>query len=186
LEKYIVGIDVGTSAVKVGVFNCYGEIAAYEKKEYPTESPKSNYAEQNPELWWSAVNNCIIKIFKKNKIPPNFVKAIGVTGQTRTQVFVNYKGEPLRPAIIWQDRRSFNEAKWINRKFSKKDIIHYLGYQPPIDFSFPSARLLWVKNHECRIFEKTYKVLQPKDYINYKLTSNLSSDISSSFGLINI
>jgi len=171
-------MDIGSSSVKIALFDLNGKVIHFKEKAY------KSLPEQDPYIWWKSIKD-IINDFKKHK-EFNEIGAIGVTGQTRGQIFLDKKGNPLRKAILWLDKRATKEAKELNNLIPSKKRKSIWGYVPKIDPSFPLSRLVWIKRNEPDILKKTYKVLQPKDFINYMLTNRWGTDLEGGLGWFNI
>jgi len=186
MAEVLLGIDVGTTSCKVGVYDLKGNMVAQASHSYPTYQPASHEIEQNPEDWWKAVKMAIGEIRQKSKAKMSSIVGIGLSGQTPTQVFVDRKGKILRPAIIWRDTRSGEEARWLRRVIGKKRMEKFLGMDLPIEPNWPPARLLWLKKHEPQTLKRTFKILQAKDFIGYKLTGRFFSDRWCSKGMVNL
>ena len=103
MSEVLLGIDVGTTSCKVGLYDLKGNMVAQASHSYPTYQPAPHEIEQNPEDWWKAVKMAIGEIRRKSKVKMSSIVGIGLSGHTPTQVFVDRKGKILRPAIIWRD-----------------------------------------------------------------------------------
>jgi len=186
MAEVLLGIDIGTTSCKVGLYDLKGNMVAQTSKSYPTYQPAPHEIEQNPEDWWEAVEMAIGQIRRRPKVKMSSIIGIGLSGQTPTQVFVDRKGKILRRAIIWRDTRSVEEARWIRRVIGKRRMEKFLGMDLPIQPNWPPARLLWLKKHEPQILNRTFKILQAKDFIGYKLTGCFFSDRWCSKGMVNL
>jgi len=186
MAEVLLGIDIGTTSCKVGLYDLKGNMVDQAFKSYPTYQPAPREIEQNPEDWWKAVKMAIGQLRHRSKAKMSSIVGIGLSGQTPTQVFVDRKGKILRPAIIWRDTRSVKEARWIRKVIGKRRMEKFLGMDLPIQPNWPPARLLWLKKHEPQILNKTFKILQAKDFIGYKLTGCFFSDRWCSKGMVNL
>ncbi len=186
MKKFLLGIDLGTSAVKTAIIDLSGNILNLKKYEYKTNRPHHEWAEQNPSDWWEGIKTCIKDILKESEISSDKIAAIGTCGQAPGLVVINKEGEALMPAWIWQDRRAWREAVYLKNKFSNNELKHYLGCVPKFSSSLTPSRIVWLKNNQKEILDNSYKILQPKEYINFLLTGEFATDINSAFGLINI
>ncbi len=175
IETLLLGIDIGTSSCKTCVISADGKIIATAKSDYPLYIDGNRY-EQNAEDYWQGTLLTLQKIEAEKPGLLASVRAIGVIGQTSTEIFVDENGAPLRPAIIWKDTRAVAEAEMIKRDFGEEKLLKLLGVPVPISANWAASRLLWVSKNEPEVAKKTYKILQPKDYINYKLTGKYFSD----------
>ncbi|AEH50261.1 xylulokinase [Pseudothermotoga thermarum] len=171
------GIDVGTTSVKLIVFDWEGNIVFRQSQELPISSPKPGWYEQNPEDWWAAVKVLLSKL-AKTKIEP---KIIGLTGQMHSLVLVDKAGNVLRPAILWNDQRCYLETKILTDQLGgEKVVIERLGN--PILTGFTAPKLLWVKNNEPEVYKKASTFMLPKDFIAWKLTGKICTEPSDASG----
>lgn len=176
--NYYIGIDIGTSSVRTLITDEQGKIKALASKEYPIYIPKENFAEQEPEYWWNSTVETIRKTLSKlDNI--NNIKAIGLSGQMHGLVAMgknNNKYFTIRKSIIWCDGRTSEEIEYINSKVGKEKIIEIT--HGPIAAGFQTASILWIKKNEPDIYENIYKIILPKDYIRFKLTGEIATDIT--------
>lgn len=175
-----IGIDVGTTSVKAGLMDQSGQTLAYFSKSYPTKRFDGVRVEQNPDDWVGAIEAAFAKF--ANKI--SGVAAIGLCSQVNTHVFVDSSGNPLEPAIVWQDGRAQDEAAELDSKVSEAQRIAWWGAPMPIDASHALSRMLWVARHRPDIWERTAWVMLPKDYCIFKLTGQVATDALSNVGLV--
>lgn len=172
--NYYLGIDIGTSSTKAVCFDTNGHAVASASKDYELYVPKPGYAEEDPEDWFDAVCTVIRTLASTYRI-----KGIGLSGQMHGLVLLDRNDTVLRPSIIWCDNRATEEAKEIQRRLPGKiKKITKNEVQP----AFTLAKLLWVQNHEKKIYEQIDKVLLPKDYIAYRLTDTFKTEYSDASG----
>jgi xylulokinase len=176
------GIDLGTSSVKIIVMNDEGQVIASVSKEYDVSYPKAGWAEQNPEDWWTATRDGIREIVKASNIDGTSIKGIGFSGQMHGLVLLDKDGMVLRPAILWCDQRTQEECDYLNSEIGQDKISLYTGNMALTGFTAP--KLLWVRKHEEEIFHKIAHVLLPKDYIRYKLIGQFATDVSDASGML--
>lgn len=177
---YSLGIDLGTSGVKIVLVTIEGEIVKEVLKTYPIYYPKSGWAEQNPEDWWHSVKEGIKEILAD--VGSSQIIGIGVSGQMHGLVLIDKHGDSLLPCILWNDQRSYKETEYLNHEIGKNRLIDLTG-----NIAFPgftAPKLLWVQNNYPHLFEKTKYICLPKDYINYKLTGQLFTDVSDASGTL--
>jgi xylulokinase len=173
---YLMGIDIGTSSVKVLVIDYLGRVISKSSAEYPIKSPLEDYAEQDPEDWWRVTKFSIKESLKKSNISPSEISAIGLSGQMHGTVLIDRDGKPLRNAIIWLDKRSVKQCDRFYEKAGREKVLEITGN--PLMPGFMGPTLLWIKENEPHIFNRIFKVLPPKDYVKFKLTGSLSTDFS--------
>ncbi len=160
-KEFLMGIDVGTTALKVGVFDFDGNLIAESKGRYKLFSKHPTWGEENPEDWWSTLVDVSKRI--KNEHLQN-VKGICVGGQHPTLVSLDERGKPVKLAIIWMDRRAVCEAKALSEK---------LGIR--LDPSDLLPKIMWIKNNEKEKYERVKWFMQSIGYIDYKLTDSPTS-----------
>jgi len=175
-NNYLLGIDVGTSSCKTAFFGIDGRIVAKNSRNYLTSYPQEEWAEQDATQWWKAVTLNIREILEKSKIKPSRICAIGVSSQGSVVLPVDRKGQALRPAMIWMDRRSTMQCNWIKHKVGQDTIYQINGNH--IDPSNMAPKILWLKENEPSIYQSTYKFMHANGYIIHKLTGKFSVDIS--------
>lgn len=175
-----IGVDLGTSAVKLILMEADGTIKNVVSKEYPLYFPKPGWSEQKPEDWWEGVTEGIkelTKDFDKSK-----VAGISFGGQMHGLVILDEQDQVIRPAILWNDGRTGKETNYLNEVIGKDKLS---AYTANIAFAgFTAPKLLWVKANEPKLFEKINKVMLPKDYIAYKLSGVHCSDYSDASGML--
>ncbi|HHV62516.1 MAG TPA: xylulokinase [Firmicutes bacterium] len=179
---YLLGIDLGTSSVRVILIDTDGNILGLAGEEYPILIPKPDYAEQDPGAWWDATKRTIRRVLVKAGIDPRNIKGIGLSGQMHGTVFVDEAGCPLRPAIIWPDKRSARECQELNEKVGMERLYRIAGLPTATGFMAPSV--FWVKHNEPDIIRGASKVLLPKDYIRLKLTGKMATDVTDATGTL--
>lgn len=178
--EYILGIDIGTSAAKTVLFDTKGSTIASATREYPLYQPHIGWAEQNPDDWWQAVVATIQEVLDKSKINSNQIKGIGLTGQMHGMVLLDKDLKVLRPAIIWCDQRTQEECEEITNAVGKDQLIEITAN--PALTGFTASKVMWVKKNQPHIYDRTHKVLLPKDYIRLKLTGECATEVSDASG----
>ena len=180
-EKYLLGIDIGTSACKVALFNKGGDVIGTAGGEYPVYYPKPGWAEQNPNEWWQAVCQALRKLLKDSKISPEDIAGIGIDGQGWSAIPIDEEGVVLGNTPIWMDTRAAELCDQLKEKIGEDNIFHLAGnsLQP----SYTTAKILWYEKYHPEMYSKIYKILQSNSYIGYKLTGVISQDISQGYGL---
>jgi len=169
------GIDVGTSSVKVVLLDQDLKMQAQACESLALSHPKPLWSEQNPEDWWLAVDKAVATLPKDKRAK---ITAIGLTGQMHGAVLLDKNNQVLRPAILWNDGRSAKECEQIVEAVSNASDITGNLVMP----GFTAPKLLWVKHHEPEIFKQLHKVLLPKDYIRFCLSGDYATDLSDASG----
>ncbi len=171
------GIDIGSSNVKVIALDVEEKrILGKVSYSYSTIFPKPRWAEQRPEDWWIATTKAVRTLLDKYRVESSHIKGIGVSSQREGIVLIDPHGKPLANCIIWMDRRSEKEARDIKNILGEKNIYRKTGLR--VDATFTATKLLWIKRNMPEVLRKARVVLQPKDYIVFKLTDNLVTDYS--------
>lgn len=173
-----IGIDLGTSAVKLLLMDKQGTVIRTVSKEYPLIFPQENWIEQDPDKWVEATFEGLKDIstgFEKE------IKSISFSGQMHGLVILDSSNTVIRPAILWCDQRTEKECEFLNNEISE-NIIELTGNIALTGFTAP--KILWVKNNEPKNFKKIHKIMLPKDYIAFKLSGVYSTDVSDASGML--
>ncbi len=177
---YYIGIDLGTSAVKLLLMKSGGSIEKIVSREYPLSFPKPGWSEQNPDDWISAVKDGVRELI--SDIDANEVAGIGAGGQMHGLVILDENDCVIRPAILWNDGRTQEETEYLNNDIGTDRLAEYTGNIAFAGFTAP--KILWIKKHEPENFAKIRKIMLPKDYVNYRLTGVHCSDYSDASGML--
>lgn len=180
--SYFLGIDSSTTATKVLLIGEGGEVVGVAAAEYPYETPKPLWSEQDPDLWWQATVKSIRQVLAQTGIPPAEVKAVGLTGQMHGLTLLGENGRILRPAILWNDQRTGAECDEIRARLGQERLIQITGNDALTGFTAP--KILWVRHHEPAIYAQICHILLPKDYVRYKLTGDFAVDKADGAGTI--
>ena len=175
-----IGIDLGTSAVKLLLVNETGEILKTVTKEYPLRFPQPGWSEQDPADWWRAVQHGILQLTEHED--KSAIRGIGCGGQMHGLVALDENDAVIRPAILWNDGRTAEETEWLNTAIGKKKLSELTANIAFAGFTAP--KLLWMKKHEPDNFARIRKIMLPKDYINYRLTGVHACDYSDASGML--
>lgn len=176
------GIDLGTSSVKVLAMNEQGVLLGEGNGEYPISYPRENWAEQNPEDWWLATVKAIRSLVVEAIIAPDQVVSIGFSGQMHGLVALDADNKVLRPAILWCDQRTQVQCDAIMAHFGREGLLNTVSNQALTGFTAP--KLLWMKDNEPNLFNAIRHILLPKDYIRFKLTGLYATDYSDASGML--
>lgn len=179
---YMIGIDVGTSGVKTIVVNTRGDIVAAATAAYPLYHPKVGWAEQDPEDWWQATLDTLEAVSHALGEQVRQVKAIGLSGQMHGSVFLDKAGNVLRPAILWCDVRTASQCRYIHAQVGREQLIRHTS-NPALE-GFTAPKIVWLQQNEPRIYEQVDKVLLPKDYVRYRLTGEIFTEVSDAAGTL--
>ncbi|MBC5647181.1 xylulokinase [Christensenella tenuis] len=172
--NYLIAHDLGTSGNKATLFSTEGELIKSVVYSYPAKFFNGNWAEQDPQDWWNAVCSATRELLQD--IQKKAVRAISFSGQMMGCLCVDENGTPLRNAIIWADMRAEREENQLAEKIAPERFYQITGHK--LSRSYSIEKLMWVKNNEPAIYAKTYKMLNAKDYIVYRLTGKFMTDYS--------
>ena len=177
------GIDVGTSGTKTLLMTAAGKVLATATGEHTISAPRPGWSEQDPDNWWSATVHAVKAVLKKAGKSGKNVAGIGLSGQMHGLVLTDGAGKPLRSAIIWNDQRTACEAAEIERTVGgKSELIDLVGNVAMTSFTL--TKLLWVRKHEPKLYEKARHMLLPKDYIRLRLTGEYVGDVTDMSGTL--
>ena len=177
---YYLGIDLGTSSVKLLLVDAQGQIIKSVSRDYPLYFPNPGWSEQKPEDWWAAVCDALKEMGES--VDLSQVAGVGCGGQMHGLVVLDKDDNVIRPAILWNDGRTFEEVEYLNGVIGKDRLsamtanIAFAGFTAP--------KILWMRKNEPENFAKIEKIMLPKDYINYKLTGVHSCDYSDASGML--
>ena len=179
---YVIGIDSSTTATKAQLVDASGDVVAVVSSEYPYETPRPLWSEQDPELWWTATKQAISGVLAEAQVTGSEVAAIGLTGQMHGLVLLDSDDQVLRPAILWNDQRTGAECDEIRSRIGKERLIRITGNDALTGFTAP--KILWVRNNEPDVFDRAAHVLLPKDYVRLRLTGVHAIDRAGGAGTI--
>ncbi len=175
-----IGIDLGTSAVKLLLMDGEGKIHNIVSKEYPLYFPHPGWSEQNPQDWYEKTIEGMKELLAG--ADKSQVAGISFGGQMHGLVALDKEDEVIRPAILWNDGRTGKETDYLNQVIGKEKLS---GYTANIAFAgFTAPKLLWMKNNEPENFAKIAKIMLPKDYLAYRLSGVHCTDYSDASGML--
>ena len=179
--RYLIGIDIGTSATKTVLFNETCEVAASASQEYSLYQPQNGWAEQEPTDWAKAVEATIKKVMTESGVAKEDVKGIGLSGQMHGLVMPDKDNAVIRPSIIWCDQRTGKECQEITAKVGAERLIEITAN--PALTGFTASKILWVRNHEAENYRRCRHILLPKDYIRFCMTGEYATEVSDASGM---
>lgn len=181
MRSCLLGIDIGTSACKIAVFERDGKVISTASGEYKVYYPKPGWAEQDPEDWWSAVCRAVKQALEEGKVSPQEIEGVGIDGQSWSAIAVDHTGKVLTNTPIWMDTRAKDICEECNEKIGEDRIFALAGnsLQP----SYTTAKILWYQREKPEIYAQTAKILQSNSFIAWKLTGQMTQDISQGYGL---
>lgn len=169
----LLGLDVGTSAIKGVAIDEEGHVLATANAEYPLSRPQPGWAEQDPDDWWHAAEDVL------GRLPEG---PIGLSGQMHGLVVLDADRHPLRPAILWNDQRTAAECAEIEERVGLARLLELTGNRALTGFTAP--KLLWLRRHEPELYRRIRHVLLPKDYVRLRLTGELAVDVADASGTL--
>lgn len=176
---YYIGIDLGTSAVKLLLMDSEGKIVNVVSKEYPLYFPGPGWSEQKPEDWYEQTIAGMKELIRD--VDKSLVAGISFGGQMHGLVILDEENQVIRPAILWNDGRTTEETEYLNTVIGKEKLSQYTANIAFAGFTAP--KILWVQKNEPENFNRIAKIMLPKDYIAYKLTGVHCTDVSDASGM---
>lgn len=188
----LLGLDVGTSSTKVVVIDEHGRVHATADAPHVTLTPKPGWTEQEPETWWEAACSAIREGMSRAGCRGDDITAIGLSGQMHGSVFLPTDADPtttraLRPALLWNDQRTASQCRAIEQAAGGREPLVHLTGNPALT-GLTAPKILWVREHEPAVFARVGCVVNPKDFVRFRLTGALATDVGdgSGFGLMDI
>ena len=175
-----IGVDLGTSAVKLLLLDGNGKIHKIVSREYPIYFPNPGWSEQNPEDWFAQTMEGLKELL--SECDKSQVAGISFGGQMHGLVILDKEDRVIRPALLWNDGRTYEECDYLNQVIGKQKLSEYTANIAFTGFTAP--KILWVKNKEPENFAKIDKIMLPKDYIAYKLSGVHCTDVSDASGML--
>jgi len=179
---YLLGIDVATTGTKALLIDERGKVVASATKEYPLYMPRPLWSEQDPADWWKGTVASIRELLESSAVDPAAIIGLGLTGQMHGLVLLDGRGQVLRPAILWNDQRTGPQCQSINERVGFKRLLEWTG-NPALP-GFTAPKILWVREHEPAIYAQVAHILLPKDYVRYRLSGELATDMADASGTL--
>lgn len=174
------GVDLGTSSVKLLLADGKGHILGQQSAEYPISYPHEHWSEQNPEDWWDGFCRALAALGIGHKLER--ITHMSFSGQMHGLVLLDEKDKIIRPALLWNDGRTAEECACLNKEIGKEKLIAWTGNVALTGFTAP--KVLWVRRHESENFGRVARLMLPKDYIAYRLTGAFATDVSDASGTL--
>jgi xylulokinase len=175
----LVGLDVGTTGVRALAVGRDGVVVASAGRGYPLAMPRPGWTEQDPEDWWQAALAALGEVVRA---VDGQVAGIGLTGQMHGAVFLDSAGQSIRPALLWNDQRTEAQCREITARVGAERLLEIAGN--PALTGFQAPKLLWLREEEPDRYRRLAHLLLPKDYIRYRLTGELATDVSDASGTL--
>lgn len=179
----LLGIDVGTGGTRAVIIDEFARVVISRTAEHVAfASPETGWAEQDPHDWWVACAKAVRQALSDSETSASDVAAVGFSGQMHGAVLLDAAGEVLRPALIWCDQRTAAEAQALTEEVGAEKLIAWTCN--PALTNFTLTKILWVRNHEPKLFERFRMLLLPKDYVRYRLTGEFGMDMADASGTL--
>lgn len=173
------GVDLGTSGVKAVAVDGDGQVLEVETVSYPLTSPHPGWVEQSPEDWWTASIEALAAV--ASRVGGDRVRGLGLSGQMHGMVAMDAEGQVLRDAILWNDNRNGPECDWIIEHVGGLDALLGMTNNTVLP-GFTAGKIIWFREHEPELYARMRTILNPKDYLRYRLTGDLVTDVSDASG----
>lgn len=180
--KYVIGVDLGTSSVKVLLVDQKGMVAGEVSKSYPLIQEKSGYSEQDPNQWVEKTTEALVELVANFHGNPSDIEGISFSGQMHGLVILDEQLQLLRNAILWNDTRTTEQCEQIYHIIGKEKLLEVTKNVALEGFTLP--KILWVKQYEPNIFEKIHVFMLPKDYLRFRMTEKIHMDYSDAAGTL--
>ncbi|MFN4034265.1 MAG: xylulokinase [Fimbriimonadales bacterium] len=177
---YLLGVDLGTSGVKALLIDTSGTVIASASESYPLYTPQPLWAEQDPNDWWRATCRAIRAVLSQSGVAAEQVRGVGLSGQMHGSVFLDERGESIRPALLWCDQRTAAECAWITERVGERTVLETT--LNPVLTGFQAGKIIWLRTHEPENYAQVRQVLLPKDFIRYRLTGESATEVSDASG----
>jgi len=180
--KYLIGLDVGTSAVKALLVTSEGNVVGSYTVEYPFFSPQPGWIEQNPEDMWKASADAVRGVLTKYSVSGEDVAGLGLSGQMHSSVFLDEQYKVIRPAILWNDVRTTAQCRFIESTVGS-DVLKEEVCNPALE-GFTLPKVVWLKQNEPENYAKLRWLVLPKDYVRFRLTGEIAMEVSDAAGML--
>lgn len=180
-DDFLIGVDIGAGSLKTMIISSDGEVCGSASCEIKTDSPHPGWSEQNPDDWWMAMRQTIPRAIGQARLDNRQIAAIGFSAGAHTPVLVDANGKVLRPAILWSDSRSSEEANELQAKFGDEILAIALNRPAP---TWTQPQLLWLARHEPQVLSQTSRLYVAKDWLRGQLTGTWETDHTEAAGTL--
>ena len=170
----LLGLDIGTTSVKAGVFDIEGHRLGFARHDYALQTPAVDYVELNAETYWSAACTVIRKALASDDVVGKEIVGIGVSSQGETVIPVDSNGNPIHPALVWLDNRAHSEAQQLNEQLGRTAYRH-TGI-PEINPTWTACKIAWLRHNRPQVFRSAHKFLLVQDFVIHRLTAQFVTD----------
>ena len=179
----LLGIDLGTTGMKVALFNDSGQLIGSEYRDYPILSPQPGYAEQDPEAWWAGFVSACHALTRRYPLDIGNLAGIGICGQMHTQVYLDHAGQILRPAITWMDQRASEIVAELNQNEATRTLIFQESHNLATT-TYTAPQVAWVRRHQPEVWSKVARILVAKDFLKFRLIGRAVTDYAEASGTL--
>jgi xylulokinase len=180
-SRMLIGLDLGTSTCKVIAVDRDGRVVAVATRDYPLINLRPGWSEQSPDEWWRAAGEAVAEVTSKLPDKGGEVVGIGMCGQMHGLTPLDVNGEVIRPAILWNDQRAAAECDWITDQVGGLDELLRMTRNRMLP-GFTGGKIIWLRNHEPDNYARMVRLLNPKDYIRYRMTGLHTTEVSDASG----
>jgi xylulokinase len=181
--SHMMGVDVGTTGTRAVIVRADGHVVASATVDHDSiRMPRPGCAEQSPENWWQAAIRAVRLALQKSELRGSDIAGLGFSGQMHGVTLLDKSNTVLRPAIIWCDQRTQEQCDWITARIGARRLIDLVSNPALTGFSAP--KLLWIRDHEPAIYDRTAHFLLPKDFVRFRLTGDFATDVSDASGTL--
>src|SRR3982075_509392 len=183
MERYVLGVDVGTGGTRALVINEAGQVVNSATQEHaPFTTPYSGWAEQHPDDWWRAAQLGIRKVLTVHSLAGRRIACVGFSGQMHGAVMLDAAGNVVRPALIWCDVRTQKQCNDLNERIGAARLIQLTCNTALTNFTL--TKLLWVRQNEPQNWKRVRSIMLPKDYVRFRLTGEKATDVADASGTL--
>ncbi len=179
MEKYVLGVDIGSGSVKLTLLSKAGKIEATAGCEYPTHYPYVGWCEQHPEDWCKAFKTAFAEVCRQSGVTADQIEALALDAATHTAVLLDENRQVIRPAILWTDQRSKEQVQWLKENCLDTVMAQAMN-APTTVWTLP--QLMWLRQHEPEVWEKIRHILFAKDYLRYRISGTMETDTIEAAG----
>jgi xylulokinase len=169
MANYIIGLDLGTTALKIAIFDQAGNLMGVSTQEYQLITPEVNYVEEDLEVYWNSFKKGLGELLAETGVEPASIIALAMSAQGETLAFLDKDGKPLRNAIVWLDNRAQRQADKLREALGGNEVCYRRTGQVSFEACWPASKILWVRENEPEVFAKTAKFVLLEDYFIYRM-----------------
>ncbi len=185
MTRYFIGLDVSTTASKALAIDENGQVRSIHSRPHPLSSPRPLWSEQSPDDWlnasFAAIRAVVEELSSLSAGAGMSIEAVGLTGQMHGLTALDSEGNPVRPAMLWNDQRSAVQCQTLTEQIGAERLYQVIGSRLLPGFTIP--KLIWIRENEPEVYARIASFLLPKDYIRYKLSGTRATDVADGSGI---